>query len=379
MKTAGPGKEPRAVRLSAPHGVTEDRTPLDRIKNAMKLLTKFLAGAAMIASAGGPAVAGSIDGFVDAIDEAIFDNIFDFGCCAERDCGTSWIGGVEATFFDVEADGSGVVSISTGPLGNLTRTVGTDLSDFHAGPRVWFGAEKADWQIVARYWDFDAGSEGGFDFAAIGPVASNSTGLDLLTVDLEVARKFDLFHCDDARLFFGARYAEFDVGAAIATREVINTTTINALAAANTAFSGPGLTFGGSGVYPIGCHGFELFWAGRGSVIFGDSAASALTAITAVNPIGRADTLNFATGHADDDVFVTEIQIGAQYRRPLRCVDATVFIRGAFEYQHWTADEGFAVSASFANTTDASATATALAGGVDIDLVGFVVGAGLNW
>lgn len=358
-------------------------------------------GVACLCLAAIPSAAGDhcgVDGVIETIDGVVFEDILDIGgcgttCrdtgCGEAGCdgfagrlesqdGLRWIGGVEATFLAPSTDDN-FATITTGPFGVVARTIDDDLDGFFGAPRVWFGADNCGWQIVGRYWDLNGTAGEDIDFNPLAPVDDVTTDLDVYTIDLEIARRFSLACVDDSRIFFGVRYAEFDVDSSIATREVINTSVVTAFAATESNFSGPGITFGGAGAYPIGCRGFELFWAGRGSVLFGETSAAALTAATGVNPLGSANALNVAFGHADDNLFVTELQLGGQYRRPVRCICGTLFVRAAFEYQHWAADEGFAFSTSFANTTDASATATSFADGVDLDLIGFNVGAGINW
>jgi len=64
----------------------------------------------------------------------------------------------------------------------------------------------------------------------------------------------------------------------------------------------------------------------------------------------------------------------------LKCMPAQAFFRFAGEYQYWDASGGDAFSTSFAQEAGvAQGTATAEAGALRMNLVGFSVGAGLTW
>jgi hypothetical protein len=84
-------------------------------------------------------------------------------------------------------------------------------------------------------------------------------------------------------------------------------------------------------------------------------------------------------------VFISEIQLGVQYERCLRCFPTKLFFRAALEFQHWTTGDTSAWSDSFAFLHDGPdefggrVDASADAHDGDLDLLGFAIAFGLTY
>ena len=151
-----------------------------------------------------------------------------------------------------------------------------------------------------------------------------------------------------------------------------------------TEFEGSGVTlaFSGSGpLYSFCSSHLRAFWRARASMMWGEMISNAQTAVTVIDPVvGSASQVNFASALADDELFIGEIQAGVRWEHELIFVPATAFAQVAFEFQYWDTDVGWAQSQSQATVGATSGIASAVAGpDVELDLLGFNVGAGLVW
>jgi hypothetical protein len=223
------------------------------------------------------------------------------------------------------------------------------------------------------------------------------------TLDIELIQRFPCltWKIDTS---FGARWARLErEGTVVGFGDVGNGVSLTGLATGSNLIEGMGFTASiGSNVplisHPCGCVGecqcppchWFWFWNFRGSVLWSDGKAFALTEATAVTKNAAA---GFATSR--DSAFVGEdlsqtvsiagLQLGVEYQRCLTCLPATCFIRGGFEYQHWDTGDMLAQSDSFALLVGGD---PQFGGGVDararahdgnLDLLGFFVGAGLTY
>lgn len=326
------------------------------------------------------------------------------GCCQ-----AGFFAGVEGTFLAPINEPTQQVILTD--LVNNTTTTATADPGFGAGVRTWIGFAKCGWGIRAGYWHF------GNDAVQVDPTvpvnkeptAEGVYHLSANVVDIELIQRFQ-FCRRQINTSFGARYANLRRNAtAIGYGDVGNGVSLLGLAMGANEIEGTGFTASIGSRTPLFCwlgrpcdtcglgldscccprgklFGFCNF---RGSILWADSTASVLTDATAITKGIAAAAANsrdaaFATKDHNEDIAIFDIQIGAEYVQPLRCLPASLFVRAAFEYQHWETGNVFAQSNSFAflqgtppfgGRVDASANAH----DGNLDLIGFTVGGGLTF
>ncbi len=307
-------------------------------------------------------------------------------CGCPRPCGWQAVFGVETTFLVPNREGSlAEVTVAT-PTDSFSTFANENL---HYGPRVWVGAKHGPWGVLGRFWhqndagyDFDpimGGGDRGF---------TSESGLETYTFDVEITRSYC---CSDAWSFdlaLGFRYASLEDLAFLSVTSLdtaLPPAVVLASATAITEFDGPGITLAFGGSRPVHCFCsscVKVFWSARGSVMWGDMISNAQTAVTVIdfNAAGFADRIDLAVAQTEDELFIGEIQAGVRWEHELKCAPATAFAQVAFEYQYWDADVGWAQTQSQANVNANSGMAMAVAGpDVEMNLLGFNVGAGLVW
>jgi hypothetical protein len=173
---------------------------------------------------------------------------------------------------------------------------------------------------------------------------------------------------------FGVRYGQFDETAALALYENIDDPYFAYINARNT-FGGVGLTTALTGVRPIGCGNFSLFYAVRASLLWDAKARNSISGFTTYQ--AEANTPAVAD-EGPGTLFIGEVQGGGQWSYQLKCRPACAFVRTAFEYQYW----GVTSEASTASTTSQAVSADSLVstgGNAHTHLIGFNVGAGISY
>ena len=168
---------------------------------------------------------------------------------------------------------------------------GTDDHDYEAATRVWLGYQGCNGLGLRTRW---------FQYDSRSPTASFLTDLDITTYDFEVTDSFQLGCNWNGIIAGGVRLAEYREG----------------------FFNDPSNFFRfPSGVGPVlgiemsRCvtSRFSLFGLVRESILLDDEYS------------GIADGVGYN---------ITELQIGAEFRRQIRC--GYFFARGAFESQYWS-------------------------------------------
>lgn len=228
-----------------------------------------------------------------------------------------------------------------------------------AAPRIWLGyLTENGWGGQVRYWQYDVNS------SIVEPQVmqpfSLSNEIQMYTIDFEGLKRFQ-FDSGALTLTFGGRHASFqsdqqyalvDVfGVGGFTDEIRNT---------SAQFNGGGLT--GSFLYtrPLNFGGWEAFASGRVSALWGKESRRDRRLAAGLGLL----TVNSADPSAEQ--YTVEAQIGLQWTHSLNCCcGAELFVRSAFEYQHW----------------DTSASPVNIAGppsALDADLYGVAVSVGLR-
>ena len=171
--------------------------------------------------------------------------------------------------------------------------------DYEATPRIWIGWQtESGLGLRARWFEFDGVSTN---------PASFYQDLNMMLLDLEVTDTFTLGSKWSGVLSGGFRYAEY--------REERSAQTFNEMDGAM------GLVAGVELYRPITCN-VSLFGMGRTSFLYADSIS-----------------LNGVKGNDDYTFAVSELQLGAEYRRVLSGT-TYLFARAAAEAQFWTGVSG---------------------------------------
>jgi len=311
---------------------------------------------------------------------------YDAGC---NDCGPTRviIGGAEATFLWADVNGTaGTVDTFDAfdaPAGSFS-TAGTAVDQMYTAPRVWLGVRGDRWGVVGRFWDYRVGNGASDPLLALPDTVgfTSTNNLRAYTMDIEATRKY-CYRGWNGNLFLGARHALLDSTASISTITNVGGDLLTGLATTDRQFTGTGLTYGLSGARPVRCDSpLSLFWNVRGSLLWGNNAATTTAATSILTGIGAAAAdIQFATASTDtDEVYIIETQAGVKWEHELKCMPASAFFKIAGEYQYWDSQANLgaaSTSASFA-IPGAAVTASASAGAQQVDLFGFTVGAGFT-
>ncbi len=321
-----------------------------------------------LAEEGAPAVAAPYDVPVNGV-----------GPCCE--VYPRWVTGMELVFVKPEID-DGLLEAELEDTAGVGREETLSLDDFDTenpavAPRFWLGIQGACWGVVTRVWWLDQcendhsifrdGDDLGHDFAS---------ELDMYTVDLEVTRRLCLSE-GRALATFGVRHASAERNGSLDMYGETPDGIFASFARFGQEADGTGLTGSLSMARPVWC-GSCLHWYGsiRGSILWGDTA---LYSDTAALTDAGASASNTAVVWTEDEMLIGEAHLGLQWDRCLQCVPATVFVRTAFEYQHWSANGGSTIAESFAGFGTSLITTTAATDGIDVNLFGLSIATGLNW
>jgi hypothetical protein len=318
----------------------------------------------------------------------------DFHGACHACCKAGLVGGVEAVFL--------------APIGEPDQEViMTDLvtdevyegeahPGFGLGFRTWLGLQRKGWGFRAQYFHFGDGEidpEPGVPMDKE-PAFEEAFHLRADALDIELTQAF-CFGCWKIDTSFGGRYARLERnGTVVGYGTVGNGVNLYGLAMGANELEGPGFTFSIGGRKALeSCWlpcGWHAFWRYRGSLLWADTSASVLTEANAVtkDPIGAANSRDRAFACEDtENLYISELSLGIEYQRCLRCCPATFFFRTAFEYQHWVTGDVVARSNSFAflqgsindQPFGGRVDALAYAHDGDLDLIGFMIGTGLTY
>lgn len=307
-------------------------------------------------------------------------------CCTP---GFQWIVGVEATFFWPQFNRDLLENTLSNALGTQTTlsttSNGSAEGTLLAAPRITFGLQGERWGLVGRYWYASTWASGFApavpDDPSYGLVAFD--GLRAYTADLEVQRRFCLMNWDTYG-FLGVRYASVNNDRTLISTNSFDGPSLSAASFAAQQFNGAGMTFGLMATRPIWCDDspLKMFVANRYSLLWGNGSVAAQTTATSIDALDTLTSTNGAAARGNGDMFIIELQLGLQWEACLKCLPGRFFLRSAIEYQYWDVNTGAqADSFSFVDvsTTETGATASASAGNMLFDLIGFNIGAGIMY
>ena len=309
-------------------------------------------------------------------------------CCNYRCCEPKHLFevGVEAAFLQASLDGAASSLTAFDTLDNPMASVlanSTNGTELVSAPRIWLGVGNGCWGIRGRYFDFRAGDHDFGNPGTLPDALGFAHQMRAYTADVELTRNFCLNSCSG--LFsVGARRAMLNSSTNANLVSVIDGDTVTGTANTFREIDGTGVTVGLQGNKPIGnpCHNLSLFGAGRASFLWGDSRAASGTTTTHYNPNGSTAANNFgAAGTDDSQMTITELQLGLQHTRKLKCLPVVAFFRIAAEWQHWEDDSGVQTGANSTSFQTPGAAIQANANTEDqvLDLVGLVLSTGITY
>ncbi len=279
------------------------------------------------------------------------------GCGCGCGCDRHWYAGVEALWLDPV--GAQKITLS----GDDHVFSSTEDSRMIISPRITLGWQGDCWGIEARYWQM--GQDTNVNMYAYldrdtGAGYYSQTQFAAETFDLEVTRLFT-YGCTNFQWAGGVRYGQFHQGVELAAAE--SDPPYAGFAASQLNFDGVGLTTALTGIRPVGCGNFNLFYSLRLSWLW-DNNASGYAIDGDLDP---------STDKSDASLFIGEIEAGGQWNMALKCIPANAFIRASFEYQYWNVtDRDFYGPRSVPEgMTDT--------GKGHVNLVGFGIGAGITY
>ncbi len=169
--------------------------------------------------------------------------------------------------------------------------------DYEATPRLWIGWQRADGLGArVRWFEFDAHTNN--------EANARIDDLNMMTLDLELTDTFTLGSKWEGLFSGGLRYAQY--------KEDYASPPGNNFLEIDEAY---GLILGMELYRPV-WNNLYVFGIVRGSAMFGE------------------DTFDNTNVVTDSTFFITEFQLGAEYRRTL-CGTTYLFARGAVEAQYW--------------------------------------------
>ena len=328
----------------------------------------------------------------------------DAGCCPPRRP-LFWTSGVEATFLNPDLN-EGVAAFQAVEFNeeriDEVSTTNDDVDSIYMAPRIWVGVQGCLWGANLRYFHLRAnegsfdptlGTDGEWDGPRCGIVDfgyDSYNALEAYTVDLEITRRVCLHDCW-MQFSAGVRHAELEHDASLFGTALADDSQIFGFAEAHRVSRGTGLVFGWYGRRPIfPCSCIHWFYNAHWSALWGPTNTAAETgvmlALTSQDPtaVATAGSVNSASTHVSDNLFIGEIQLGLEWDYALRCLPANAFCRAAVEYQRWSGGKGFSFANSFAGVEidddpTTFADAIALADSPELDLIGLSVSTGLTW
>jgi len=272
---------------------------------------------------------------------------------------------------------------------------GSSHPGFGSGIRTWLGLQRNGWGFRVQYSHFGNDEIDPDPCVPINgePAFEQAFYLQAYAVDIELTQGlcFGQWRIDSS---FGARYARVERNSMVVGYGTLgNDVNLYGFAMGANQLEGPGFTFSVGGRKPLHwcwlpC-GFSAYWMYRGSLLWADSSASVLTEATAItkDPVGVANSRDkaFACQEGSENMYISEVQLGIQYERCLQCCPAVFFFRTGLEYQHWVTGDVVAQSNSFAflqgdpSEFGGRVDAFSRAHDGELDLIGFMLGAGLTY
>jgi hypothetical protein len=309
-------------------------------------------------------------------------------------CEAGLVGGIELLFLAPVGEPEQTVTMTD--LVACRSYEGEAHPSFGVGLRTWVGLQHEGWGFRFQFMHFGNEEIHPDPVVPIAktPAFDQTFYLSANAIDIEVTQGL-CFGCWRIDASFGGRYAWLERNATVVGYGTVGDgVDLYGLAVGANELEGPGFTFSIGGRRALDwcwlpC-GWHTFWRYRGSLLWADESVSALTEANAVtkDPIGAAHSRDRAAACRVDckTAYISEVSLGLEYQRCLCCCPATFFFRAAFEYQHWVTGDSVARTSSYAYLEGSvdepfggRVDAFAQAHDGDLDLIGFMIGAGLTY
>ncbi len=310
----------------------------------------------------------------------------DAACDPQSCCGRHLIVGAEAVWLaplnNQRLASFDIINLDTDATTSHCGSENVCKDGMVASPRITLGLQNdCGWGVQVRYWRLDECHDVNASDQLLGTGSFAQSNFMGETLDLELTRLVDF--CDSlVQLTFGVRYAQLQQSAGVNANQIINGEFYSGSVLSNVGFSGAGITSSVSGLRPIGCSNFNIFYSFRASVMWDNCASNSVqTWADFESPVnGWAKAYDGAFAGSDGTLFIGEVQLGGQWNYALKCIPANAFLRVAFEYQYWAATNMGCTSALSAASGPALAgVASGRSGEAFVDLVGFNIGTGITW
>lgn len=309
------------------------------------------------------------------------------------------VAGVEGVF--LAPTSSDVQTVTMGDLVNDVSYSQNANFAFGNGIRTWLGLQSDHLGIRATYFGFEDSRYSPNPNSIVGQNYSFSQGhqLNAGTVDLEFFQQF-CFGRSRMEASLGARYAWMDRSSMVMGSGELSKVSLLGISEGMSNMDGWGVTAGLSGEIPVfnwrcpegAPNPWAFIWRLQGGALQGETTVKAKTlaqANTQVTPLANAYSADSSMAYWDGIVGMGTLQLGMNYRRPLRCCACPAFldVRFGFEGQIWQMGSVFAQSESHAFLAG-NVNQTLLGGAVQsrslvdsgsVGLAGFFFGLGLNY
>jgi hypothetical protein len=285
------------------------------------------------------------------------------------------------------------VNIATTVPHNEEDPASSELnSDYGVGARFWLGVELGDcWGVRGRFWSFRDNALGIFgdprtlNGVGTGDFTEAGYNLSAYTIDVEATKAWGWGPwCLEGS--FGGRYGQMHQDSLLAFYDDTDGTT--AFGSSSRRIFGTGLTgaievhrcLGGSGCCSgcscCSCVGWSVFANARGSVLWGTSSGFATAA--ADDNSGTFDS-SFESVADPTTIYIFESQVGVEWSHPVKCVCGTLFVRGACEYQRWSANNAGTTVATAVASDAATTVVNSQTLSPTVGMLGLTVAAGFRY
>ncbi|MGW8256026.1 MAG: hypothetical protein ACWGMZ_00925 [Thermoguttaceae bacterium] len=298
-------------------------------------------------------------------------------CCC---CDPHWIVGLEAVWLSPQLRNglpSAGFSLDDGAATSLYS--GSQVAGLFISPRITLGYQGELWGIQTRYWRFNE-TGGGLNVLddPDNNYYFNHSGFKAETLDIEFTRKI-YWRDTENILSFGVRYGELNQETNLSLRlQPAPAILVNGNSYAQNYFNGAGLTCGLTGLKPVRNNpNLNLFYSFRGSYLWDDQARNTADTNIAIN---NATIGYYESNVSNGDLFIGEVQVGAQWNFELVKNRADAFFRFALEYQYWATNNTVTASSiCWALDQGYYAEVSGHAGNTRTDLIGFNIATGFTW
>ena len=254
-------------------------------------------------------------------------------------CGNHFYGSAEALFLapiGSQRDACYEIDNARGRVLGHYDTDCVDNGGLIATPRITLGYQGECWGCEVRYWRMQEPTELNDLTTVDWRGADQQSSFRAETLDLEATRLF-CWGETQMQWAFGVRYGEFEQASSVAAYQVCEGDDYAGYASARHAFGGVGLTTALTGVRPIGCGNFSLFYSARASLLWDSNAVTSVQTLATYDGADGSGAVgvNGAAAGTKGNLFIGELEVGGQWNYALKCIPANAFVRAAFEYQYW--------------------------------------------